>query len=240
MNRNIPLSIDDELLTEIDKVVESTKESRSAVMRRAIREGLPLVKSGGAADVVTLDSETSRDLDAASKETNVSRSKILIEAVRTGLQAAYSALMRDKLVRAQEQNPKDKDAETMIYGWEHSILMHDPMGREVRAAMRQRGAALNRLWDILQHVPEAWRRYELVEKLTQMRRSPGGGGGSVWGHGLSTNEVDWQIKMNEKYGISGKISDEEVKARDAARAADDYTHRNMVSKHLFKTPYPEE
>ncbi len=35
MNRNIPLSIDDELLADIDRVAKDTKESRSAVMRRA-------------------------------------------------------------------------------------------------------------------------------------------------------------------------------------------------------------
>lgn len=206
MNRNIPLSIDDELLAEIDSIAESTKESRSSIMRRAIRDGLPLIKSGGGADVVTLDSETSRDIDVASKETKVSRSKILIEAIRTGLQATYSKLMRDKVVRAQEQNPKDKEAEMMIHAWENSVLMDDPMGREVRAAMRQRGAALNRFWDILQHVPEAWRRYQLVEQLTKIRKSPGGIGMSVWGHGLSTEEVEWQIKMNEKYGINAKLA----------------------------------
>jgi metal-responsive CopG/Arc/MetJ family transcriptional regulator len=239
MNRNIPLSIDDELLAEIDSVAETTKESRSAIMRRAIRDGLPLIKSGGGADVVTLDSETARDVDSASKETQVSRSKFLIEAIRTGLQATYSMLMRDKLVRAQEQNPKDKEAEMLIHSWEHSALMENPMGREVRAAMRQRGAVNTHLWDILMHVPEAWRRYQLVEQLTQIRRSPGGGGGYVWGAGLSTDEVEWQVKNAEKYGIGAKTPAEEVKAREAARALEDKSHRELVSKHLG-TPYPEE
>ena len=239
MNRNIPLSIDDELLAEIDGIAETTKESRSAIMRRAIREGLPLLKSGGGADVVTLDGETSRDIDAASKETNVSRSKFLIEAIRTGLQATYSSLMRDKLVRVQEKNPNDKETETLIHAWEHSIIMDNPMGREVRAALRQRGAIMIRLWDILSHVPEAWRRHQLVEQLTKLRRSPGGAGVGVWGCGLSTREIEWQIQMAEKYGNGAKLPDEEIAARDAEREREDKNHRNMVGDLLGKA-YPTD
>ena len=237
MNRNIPLSIDDELLAEIDRVADTTKESRSAVMRRAIREGLPVIKSGGGADVVTLDSETSRDIDDGCKETNVSRAKFLIEAIRAGMQATYSTLMRDKLVRAQDQNPNDKETESLIFSWEHSMTMNNPMVREVRTAMRQRGAIMIRLWDILMHVPEAWQRHQSVEKLEKIRRSPNGGGGAVWGHGLSTNEIDWQIRMFEKYGSNGKMSDGEIAARDAERASEDRTHRDMVSE-SFRQIYP--
>jgi metal-responsive CopG/Arc/MetJ family transcriptional regulator len=239
MNRNIPLSIDDELLAEIDRVAEATKESRSAVMRRAIRDGLPLNKSGGGADVLTFDSETSRDLNTACEETKVSRSKFLIEAVKTGLQATYSKLMRDRWVRVQDQNPNDKEAETMIHGWEHSALMEDPMGREVRAAMRQRGATLIRLWDILEHVPEAWRRHQLIEELTKIRRSPGGIGARVWGCGLSTREVEWQIQMAEKYGNGAKLPDEEIAARDAERGREDRTHREKVGEQL-RNGYPPD
>ena len=239
MSRNIPLSIDEELLAEIDRIAESSKESRSAVMRRAIREGLPLMKNGGGADVVTLDSETSRDVDTASKAADVSRSKFIIEAIRTGLQATYSMLMRDKLVRAYEQNPKDKESGSLIHSWEHSVLMENPMGREVRAAIRQRGAMYIRFWDILEHVPEAWRRYELVERLTKIRKGPRGIGLGVWGCGLSTEEIEWQIKMDEKYGASANIPEEETNAREQARALEDRTHRDLVSKHL-NAPFPEE
>src|SRR5690242_3108648 len=96
MTRNIPLSLDDELLAEIDRVAESTKESRSAVMRRAIREGLAVVKTGGSADVIALDGETSRDVDVASKDAQISRTKFLLECIRTGFDAAYTRLIRDK------------------------------------------------------------------------------------------------------------------------------------------------
>jgi len=237
MNRNIPLSIDDELLAEIDRVAEDSKESRSAVMRRAIREGLPVIKCGGGADVVTLDSETSRDVDSASKETSVSRSKFLIEAIRTGLQATYSRLMRDKLVRVQDQKTVDKESEMILQAWEHSAIMDNPMGQEVRAAVRQRGAAISRLRDILEFVPEAWRRHQLVEQLLKIRQSSGGSGGGVWGCGLSTREIEWQIQMKEKYGNGAKLPDEEIALREAERKTEDRSHADMVSTQLGQA-YP--
>lgn len=239
--RNIPLSLDDELLAEIDSVAESTKESRSAVMRRAMREGLALVKSGGGADVIVLDSETSRDVNTASQEAKVSRAKFIIESIRTGLQATYYRLMRDHWIREQDKNPNNKDAESWVHTFEHSTLVENPAGQEVRMAMRQRGAALNRLWDILEHVPEAWRRYKLVERLIGIRRSPGGGGGGVWGNGLSTEEVEWQVQMHEKYGV-GKIPENEITAREAAREREEKAHAKHqaeVSKH-GGPPYPEQ
>lgn len=238
MNRNIPLSIDDELLAEIDRVAEATKESRSAVMRRAIREGLRAVESGGSGDVISLDGETSKEVDGACKDLKVSRTKFLIEAIRTGAQATYSKLMRESWVRIQEQNPDDEEAKSMVRAYEHSTVMDDPMTREVRAAIRQRGVLMIRLWDILEHVPEAWRRHELVEKLTRIRRSPGGGGGYVWGAGLSTDEVEWQINMFEKYGRKLPLPEHEIKTREEARKHEDRTHRAAVSER-FQKPYPD-
>lgn len=80
-----PVSLDDQLLAEIDSVAVSVKETRSAVMRAAIRKGLPLVKAGRAADVITLDSEISKEIDHFAAETKASRPKVLIEAIRQGL-----------------------------------------------------------------------------------------------------------------------------------------------------------
>src|SRR6185436_12857143 len=155
MARNVPLSIDDELLAEIDAVAESTKESRSAVMRQAIRQGLGVLKSGGNADVLVLDTATSRDVDTACKETKVDRAKMILESIRRGLQATYCSLMRDYWLREQDQNPTNKKAQMWVQCFEHSVLTENPMGYEIRSAMRQRGAALRRFHDLLQHVPEA-------------------------------------------------------------------------------------
>jgi hypothetical protein len=241
MARNIPLSLDDELLAEIDSVAESTKESRSAVMRRAIREGLGVVKSGGSADVIVMDSETSRDVNTASQEAKVSRAKFVIEAIRTGLQATYCRLMRDHWLREQDKNPGNKETGSWVHTFEHSMLLENPMGQEVRAAMRQRGAALSRFHDLLEHVPEAFARFKLVERLIQVRRK-NGGITAVWGMGLSTEEVAWQIEMDEKYGGDKPLPKKEVTVRETARDREDKAHqkhRAEVVKYVGP-PYPEE
>jgi metal-responsive CopG/Arc/MetJ family transcriptional regulator len=223
MNRNIPLSIDDELLAKIDRAAESTKESRSAVMRRAIREGLPVVMSGGGADVVCLDSELSKDVDQVSKDGQLNRAKVILESIRTGLQAFYNRLMREQVIHAQDRSPEE--AERLLAVMEQTHSLDEPMAREFRTALRQRGAALIRLRDILEHVPEAWDRKRLIERLTEIRRSPGGLGVGVWGAGLSTEEIAWQIAMVEKYGGSTKIPVDEIKAREAAREIERETRR---------------
>jgi hypothetical protein len=54
----VPVALDEVLIAEIDSVAAEKKESRSAVMRMALRAGLPIVKSGGSGgDSLTLDSE---------------------------------------------------------------------------------------------------------------------------------------------------------------------------------------
>src|SRR6185436_15278463 len=118
MNRNIPLSIDDELLAEIDRVAEGTKESRSAVMRRAIREGLPVLKAGGGADVVCLDGELSKDVDMVSKEAKTSRTKVILESIRTGLQAYYNRVQREQVIHSQDRSPEE--AEKLLAVMEHA------------------------------------------------------------------------------------------------------------------------
>src|SRR5690349_16391095 len=165
-NRNIPLSIDAALLAKIDSVAESLKENRSAVMRRAIREGLPLIEKGGGSDVLTFDSELSKDIDDVSKECRLSRAKVILESVRTGIQPFYNRLMREKIVHAQDRS--SEAAEALLAGMEQIDQLDDPMSREMITALRQRGAALRRFYDLLQHVPDARRRFNLVERLTKI------------------------------------------------------------------------
>ena len=123
----------------------------------------------------------------------------------------------EQVIHAQDKTPQE--AESLLVVMEQQETMDNPMARELRTALRQRGAVLTRLNDIYTHVPEAWRRRQLIGRLTDIRRSPGGGGGgSVWGSGLSTEEIEWQVKMAEKYGTGAKIPENEGKAREAARA----------------------
>lgn len=219
--RNIPLSIDEELLAAIDRIAGDRNETRSLVMRKAIQEGLPLVKAGGNADVLTLDSEFSMEVDQAAKETKLRRNKILLEAIRTGLQAFVSRTMSEKLTLADVQDQEEK-ARLLEGIEEHYKLYTDPMVREHRKLILERGHATTRLMDILEHVPDAKRRNNAVMRLTEIRRSPGGGGGpSGWMSGLSIDEMEWQIAMADKYGPnSSKWPKEEMEARDADRKAE--------------------
>jgi hypothetical protein len=210
--------MDKELLAEVDAVAGDRDETRSLIMRKAIQAGLPIVKAGSNADVLTLDSELSVEVDMARKETGLTRNKILIEAIRRGFHAFVSRVMSEKLSFADVKDPKER--EMLLQAIEQSgNLYDDPMVREHRQLIVERGKAVTRLMDILQHVPEAKRHYDLSERLTEFRGAPGGtGGGAAWGRGLSTEEIEWQVSMHEKYGpSSAKWPKEEVDAHYAAK-----------------------
>ena len=89
--------------------------------------------------------------------------------------------------------------------------------------------------DILQHVHEAKRRDDLVNRLTEIRRLPAsGGGGRVWVCGLSTDEVEWQVTMIDKYGVdSSKWSKDEVEKRDAARKVENQKRFSLGTSTRF-------
>jgi len=215
--RNIPVSMDKELLAEVDALAGDRDETRSLVMRKAIQAGLPIVKTGSNADVLTLDSELSAEVDQGVKETKLRRNKILLEAIRAGLQAYVSRVMSEKLSLAELQDPSQR--ETIIQMIEDSYNRIDnPTVREHRKLILERGRATVQLMDILQHVPEAKRREKLVNRLIEIRKKPGGiGYAKVWGCGLSNEEVEWQINMADKYGVdSSKWPKAEIEARDAA------------------------
>jgi hypothetical protein len=218
--RNIPLSIDKELLAAVDRLAGDRNETRSLIMRRAIQEGLPLVKAGGNADVLTLDSELSTVVEQATKETGLRRSKILLEAIRAGLEAFISRVMSQKVSLADLTDPKER--EQILNACEESYRLYDdPTAREHRKLIWERATAAVRLIDILLRVPEAKRRAELIEKLAALDKPgrPLGGTPWPWGHGLSTEEIEWQIAMHEKYGArSAEWPKAEV---DAHREAED-------------------
>lgn len=210
--KSIPLAISlpETLIAELDRLAAQLKESRSSLMRRAIREGLTAVKMGGNADTIVLDSAFSAEVDQLSREIEMRRDKILLEALRTGLQAFGSRKLSEKLSLAEVQDPKEKAL--LLQAIEDSYKRHDdPMVVEHRRLIAERGHATTRLMDILQHVPEAKRRHDLVERLAQLRDSPGSGCGPTWGCGLSTEAIEYQVRMSEKYGAHPAQWPEEIK-----------------------------
>jgi hypothetical protein len=186
-------------------------------MRKAIREGLPLVESGGG-DMLKLDGELSADVDRASKETELRRSKILLEAIRTGLHAFVSRTISEKENLANVQDPEQKTR--LLQMLEESYKQYDdPMVREHRRLILERSQALTRLNDLLENVPEAKRRSDLVNRLAEFRRQPGGGAGGR--PMLSNEELAWQVAMCEKYGADHTAWPEKEKmAHAAARKAE--------------------
>jgi metal-responsive CopG/Arc/MetJ family transcriptional regulator len=210
----LAVSLPETLITEIDRVAADVKDSRSGVMRRAIREGLPLVRSGGKSDALTLDSELSAEVDQAAKEIELNRSKVLLEAIRTGLHAFWSRKASEKMSLASLKDPKEIEMITAALA-ESYTLYDDPMMIEHRKILAQKAGVSVRLADLLQHVPEAKHRYELMNQLAKLRNSPGGMGGGL-PMGLSIAELEWQIGMSEKYGPQpASWPDEEKRAHNA-------------------------
>jgi len=206
-------------------------------VKSAEEDGLPVLAAGGKADVVCMDGELSKDVDQVSAYAKLNRAKIILECIRTGVQPLYNKLMRDRIVQSQDHAPEDAD--TLLAIMEQTQQLDDPMQRELRTALRQRGAALVRLNDILAHVPEARRRRELIERLTEFCQDPGGLRVGVWGAGLSTEEIEWQIKMVEKYGNGGKLPEEEIKSREIERERErraGLPHNNEC----LTPPYPQK
>lgn len=218
--RNIPFSIDSKLLADVDTVAGDRDETRSLVMRKAIEVGLPIVKAGGSADVLTLDSALSAEVETARKETGQARNKILIEAIRAGFHAYVSRTMSEKMSLANVQDPKAKESLQRTIE-EHYKLYDEPMAKEHRRLIIERGDAVTLLKDILFHVPDAKRRHDLLIRLTENRQKPGGGGGGhAWGSGLNTEEIEWQVSMADKYGVSAAAWPKtEVDAHNAAMEA---------------------
>jgi len=98
-------------------------------------DGLPLVKAGDNADVLTLDSEISADVDQVVKETKFRRNKILLEALRIGLPPYISRTMSEKLNLANVQRPEEVE-QTIKAIQECYRDYDDPMLKEIKLTPR--------------------------------------------------------------------------------------------------------
>lgn len=190
---NIPVSMDDDFLTEIDRLAEAKNQTRSAIMRDAIRSGLEIVKSGGSADVLTVDSELSREVDALAAGHNRKRNSILLDAMRQGLRAVDVALMVKK---ARSEGIEEGAVKSTEIAHELDLF---PEKAEAKKAMLERYVYQKQVDDLVRHVPAARERKEAIEKLIKLR-TEAGQWRTVWGCGLSTEEIKWQIAMHENYG----------------------------------------
>ncbi len=218
-----------DLAALVEEVQQATGEETSPLLRKALRVGLPLVKSGGAADVLTLDSELSKEVDAELKRANETRdflkephrtrASMLIEAIRHGIKAVgiYEMIKEAKAKEGLE----DAMAQAILA---HSDLTVYPEKRAAKVAMIERALYWEQVWDLVIHVPEARERKEAIEKLITMRIAANEWA-KVWGCGLSTTEIQWQAAMHEKYG-AGPVPKEEIEKREREREAGTDKGRN--------------
>ncbi len=196
---NIPVSMDDDLLSQIDRIAKEKKLSRSAVMRAALQSGIGHVQSGGAADSLTLDSEISRFINELTKRYGKTRNSILFEAIQHGIRAVELYAM---IELAQKEGTISEGAAAAMMTQSGPDVY--PEQRAVREAIRQRGKLAIQLDDLLRHCPQARDRMQLIEKHGELMRKRYGTGPSMWGSGVDTEQLKENIANLEEELAQGK------------------------------------
>jgi hypothetical protein len=128
MRKAVPLaiSLDEETLRLVDELTSARAESRSSIMRAAIRSGLPIVQAGGLAEVVPVDSELQSDVTKVAEWKGLSRGKILLESLKIGISAVNA-----RFPNAAEEPTPDKEFFAMIAANDPDSL---PIARDFRRA----------------------------------------------------------------------------------------------------------
>jgi hypothetical protein len=88
MGDRFSLVLTPEVAAMVEEARAATGEETAALLRKAIRAGLPLVKSGG--EAVSLDGEISRDVGNVAQWHGWTRAKVMLEAIRLGLPAVHA------------------------------------------------------------------------------------------------------------------------------------------------------
>lgn len=187
--RNIPLSLEAELLALIDTAATELNDNRSNVMRKAIRAGLPLVARGG--ESLRLNGDLSDAVGALAKHYNRTRESILVEAVQKGIGAVEATALL--------HSPEEKEFPPEVLQLMHNSLPGaHPMRDVVQRAKRERGALQIQLDDLLRHCPGAQERKEVIERHMELYRAQHGSWPSMWGAGVSTEDLKRQIALLQK------------------------------------------
>ncbi len=156
---NIPVTMDDDMLRQIDEVAASKGASRSWVMREAIRTGLPMVGSSGLVEVVPVDSELQKDVTTIAEGKGLTRSKVLLESLKIGLPAVNVRLPNKELKGTPE-------AELF-----EVFASHDPNSVPIARDLRRALYSAAYLRDIMEQV---CRITEAEEKLERERKEAAG------------------------------------------------------------------
>lgn len=216
----IPVALDDQLLSGIDEVSSELSDTRSSIMRRAIRAGLPLVKSGG--DVVRLSGAISDHVGELSKLYKRDRERLLIDAIERGIHSTQAHLL---------YQPRDDISPEAAEGMLQCSGDKEPLLREVQQAKIEKGGLQIQLADLMHHCEDARDRKETIERHANLARKKYGSWPPMWGKGVTTEELKRQIsRMEKKPGISEKerLKWEEMKSSHGP----EYAVRQIVTMQL--------
>lgn len=138
--------------------------------------------------MLAVDGETSNYADDLARHFKRTRNWVLLDAIRRGIRSVNVHLMRT-------DNDDVSDAALK------SIVQSDPDAephlREVRNAKRELGALQIRFDDLLRHCPDAQERADIIERYVSLARQQHGSFPSMWGSGVSTEQLKKQLAALE-------------------------------------------
>lgn len=188
----LAISLDEATIQHLDQVASERGDSRSSVMRSAIRRGIECLKAGESAEPIALDGVLSKEVNDAATKIGWSREKTLIECVKVGLEPVVQANAPLRDSSGAELSPDQ--AEAVRFANRNYDPDSVPYGREI-IKMRSRIRFLEQVVASLkQHFPESDEWIEKASKLSKMRTSGG------FPFGLSIAEIDHEIAMREAHG----------------------------------------
>lgn len=155
----LAISLDEETLRLVDELATARAESRSSIMRSAIRAGLRAVQSGGVVEVVPVDPELQLDVTNVADWKGLSRSRVLLESLKIGLPAVNVRF------------PNKESSGTLDAAQLEAIAFHDPNSVPIARDLRRAEYKIAYLRDMMEQV---CRITETEERLERERREAAG------------------------------------------------------------------
>lgn len=207
----IPVALDEELLAAIDRAVALKGETRSAVMRAALRLGLPLVESGAAGLFIQLDGALRMNIREAAQKLGVSEERVMVEAIRIGVGPYYARQTERFIVEGRETNREQFERlYPELAGY--SPLANPDVQDRIRLVRQLRELAAQ-TQDLESQVPAARARLEKLRHLAALR--PAGRGHGHMSYGVPNEELDRQIAELEGGGAPARTRTRTKRARPA-------------------------
>lgn len=187
VGERLSLVLDEELRKCVSDVADRSKEGVAAILRKAIRHGLPLVESPG--DVVQLDGPLRAEIAAAAERLGKSVEQLLVESIRIGFGPYFVQCTRSHIVQGKPVNLEDVD--TRFQSVFKATPEGGPSGHEHLQSLRTIRALGEQLADLKQCVPEVNERLQAIAYLQALWKAKGTWHGYPFG--LPMSEIQSQI-----------------------------------------------